>query len=178
MATGRVKFYNPEKGFGFLSQDDGGDDVHVRATALAAGIRELTRGTRVQFEVSTGPQGLRANAVRPLSADPRNTTAGESPRLSAAALDALITDLIAVLDNSVLPQLGKGIYPDPARSKNAAAMAHTVIHNLDPQSEKSESPDSTQIPRKAKTTNSRRAQARSATPRRSGGTPHRRHQPD
>ncbi len=52
MATGTVKWYNPQKGFGFIAPDDGGKDVFVHATALeAAGIRGLDDGQQVSFEL-------------------------------------------------------------------------------------------------------------------------------
>lgn len=53
MAQGKVKWYNPQKGFGFIAPDDGGKDVFVHATALeAAGIRSLSDGQDVSFEVT------------------------------------------------------------------------------------------------------------------------------
>jgi len=52
MATGTVKWYNPQKGFGFIAPDDGGKDVFVHATALeVAGIRGLNDGQQVSFEL-------------------------------------------------------------------------------------------------------------------------------
>ena len=52
MANGTVKWYNPQKGFGFIAPEDGGKDVFVHATALeAAGIRELNDGQQVSFEL-------------------------------------------------------------------------------------------------------------------------------
>ncbi len=52
MATGTVKWYNPQKGFGFIAPDDGGKDVFVHATALeAAGLRGLDDGQQVSFEL-------------------------------------------------------------------------------------------------------------------------------
>lgn len=53
MAQGKVKWYNPQKGFGFIAPDDGGKDVFVHATALeAAGIRILSDGQEVTFDVT------------------------------------------------------------------------------------------------------------------------------
>ena len=52
MANGKVKFYNPQKGFGFIAPEDGGKDVFVHATALeAAGIRGLDDGQQVSYEL-------------------------------------------------------------------------------------------------------------------------------
>ena len=67
MATGTVKWFNPTKGFGFIRQDDGGDDVFCHQSAIqASGFRTLAEGQRVEFEVSQGPKGLKADNVRPL----------------------------------------------------------------------------------------------------------------
>lgn len=53
MATGKVKWYNPQKGYGFIAPDDGGKDIFVHATALeAAGLRGLNDGQPVNFETS------------------------------------------------------------------------------------------------------------------------------
>ena len=67
MATGNVKWFNGEKGFGFIAQDDGGPDVFVHFSAIAGtGYRNLEEGQRVTFETSQGPKGLQAADVRPI----------------------------------------------------------------------------------------------------------------
>ena len=66
MITGTVKFYNDQKGFGFIQPDSGGQDVFVHATALErAGIRGLREGQKVTFEKGQGPKGPRAENLRP-----------------------------------------------------------------------------------------------------------------
>lgn len=66
MATGIVKWFSAEKGFGFITQDGGGADVFVHHSAIeGSGYRELSEGQRVAYETSTGPKGLQASAVRP-----------------------------------------------------------------------------------------------------------------
>ena len=65
MAQGTVKWFNAEKGFGFISQDDGGNDVFVHHSEIdARGFRSLDEGQRVQFEISQGDKGLKATGVR------------------------------------------------------------------------------------------------------------------
>ena len=65
MATGTVKWFNGEKGFGFISQDDGGADVFVHFSAIAGeGYRNLEEGQKVDYETSQGPKGLQAVNVR------------------------------------------------------------------------------------------------------------------
>ena len=63
MPTGKVKWYDAEKGFGFLSQEDG-PDVYVRAAALPAGVASLKPGTRVEFGIVQGRKGDQALQVR------------------------------------------------------------------------------------------------------------------
>ena len=66
MATGTVKWFNAEKGFGFISQPEGAD-VFVHFSAIqSSGYRSLEAGQSVEFEVQNGPKGLQAANVRPL----------------------------------------------------------------------------------------------------------------
>ncbi|HUP70158.1 MAG TPA: cold-shock protein [Acidimicrobiales bacterium] len=66
MATGTVKWFNAEKGYGFISQSDGAD-VFVHFSAIQSnGYRSLEEGQQVEFEVQDGPKGLQAASVRPL----------------------------------------------------------------------------------------------------------------
>src|SRR5947209_10989578 len=66
MATGTVKWFNDAKGFGFITQDGGGEDVFCHHTAIQAeGFRTLAEGQKVTFEVQKGPKGLQAQNVRP-----------------------------------------------------------------------------------------------------------------
>jgi CspA family cold shock protein len=66
MASGTVKWFNGEKGFGFITQDSGGPDVFVHFSAITGtGFRNLKEGQKVDFEVTQGPTGLQAANVRP-----------------------------------------------------------------------------------------------------------------
>ena len=65
MATGTVKWFNSEKGYGFITQDDGGPDVFVHFSAIAGeGFRNLDEGQKVEFDVVSGQKGPQAANVR------------------------------------------------------------------------------------------------------------------
>lgn len=67
MAQGTVKWFNAEKGFGFIAQQDGGDDVFVHYSAIQTnGYKTLDENQQVEFDVTQGPKGPQAENVRPL----------------------------------------------------------------------------------------------------------------
>jgi CspA family cold shock protein len=66
MATGTVKWFNAEKGFGFIEQDGGGADVFAHYSAIAtSGYRELQEGQKVSFDITQGPKGPQAANIQP-----------------------------------------------------------------------------------------------------------------
>jgi len=65
MATGTVKWFNDAKGFGFITQDNGGEDVFCHFSAVQSdGFKSLAEGQKVEFDVVKGPKGLQAQNVR------------------------------------------------------------------------------------------------------------------
>jgi CspA family cold shock protein len=67
MATGTVKWFNAEKGFGFIAPDDGSADVFAHYSAIASsGYRSLDENQKVQFDVTQGPKGPQAENIQPL----------------------------------------------------------------------------------------------------------------
>ena len=65
MAQGTVKWFNAEKGFGFIAQEDGGDDVFVHYSAIQSqGYKSLDENQKVEFDVTQGPKGPQAESVR------------------------------------------------------------------------------------------------------------------
>jgi CspA family cold shock protein len=68
MAQGSVKWFNSEKGYGFIEQEGGGQDVFVHYSAIEAdGFRNLEEGQRVEFDITEGQKGPQASNVRPLA---------------------------------------------------------------------------------------------------------------
>ena len=72
MPTGKVKWYDAEKGFGFLSQEDG-EDVYVRSSALPAGVEGLKAGQKVEFGVASGRRGPQALSLKLIDPPPTLT---------------------------------------------------------------------------------------------------------
>lgn len=67
MATGTVKWFNSEKGYGFVTPDDGSADVFAHFSAIQSnGYRTLEEGQKVEFDTAQGPKGLQAENIRPL----------------------------------------------------------------------------------------------------------------
>ena len=81
MATGRVKWFSNEKGFGFIEQDGGGPDVFCHFSAISAsGFRSLNEGDEVEFEVEQGQKGLQAKNVEVTNAAPASARPQRSQR--------------------------------------------------------------------------------------------------
>ncbi len=67
MTTGTVKWFNAEKGFGFIAPDGGGPDVFAHYTAItSSGFRSLDENQKVEFEITQGPKGPQASNITPL----------------------------------------------------------------------------------------------------------------
>ena len=81
MAQGTVKWFNAEKGFGFIEQDGGGADVFVHYSAISTGgYRSLDEGQKVQFDVTQGPKGPRRRTSPLSERDTRSRQRQQSPR--------------------------------------------------------------------------------------------------
>jgi cold shock protein len=124
--TGKVKWYDIDKGFGFLSRDDGGD-VFVHASSLPTGTEALQPGARVEFGVAAGKRGEQALSVRVLDPVP---TVSSVQRKKPDDLTAIIEDLIKLLDD-VGNTLRRDRYPDRVESRKVAGVLRAVADQLD-----------------------------------------------
>jgi CspA family cold shock protein len=124
--TGKVKFFNAEKGFGFLSNDEG-DDVFVHRDALPEGMTEIKPGTRVEYGVVSGRKGNQAMQVRVLDPVPSVVRNARKP---ADEMAPLVEDLIKLLDNTS-NSLRRGRYPERAEARKIAGLLRAFADNLD-----------------------------------------------
>ena len=130
MPSGKVKWYDADKGFGFLSQEDG-PDVYVRSDALPDGVTTLKAGTRVEFGIAQGRRGEQALQVRILEAPAsvqRNQSAAR--RKKPEEMVPIVEDLIRLLDG-----LGEayrhGRHPDPRTAHPVAKLLRALADELD-----------------------------------------------
>lgn len=130
MPTGKVKWYDQEKGFGFISGDDG-EDVFLHANALPQGVSTLGGGTRVEFGIVEGRRGAQALSVTVLEPAPSvAANRRERDRKSAQDMEVIIEDLIKLLDG-VGASLRRGRYPDKAQGSKIAQVMRRVADDLD-----------------------------------------------
>ena len=133
--TGKVKWYDGEKGFGFLSQE-GGEDVYVRAEALPEGVEALKAGQKVEFGMASGRRGPQALSIKVLEPAPTIKRGGgarrETPRKrSADELHGMVEDMITLLEAKVQPDLRRGKYPDRKTSQMISEVVRAVARELD-----------------------------------------------
>ena len=126
MPTGKVKWYDVEKGFGFLSKDEGGD-VFVRSSALPEGVATLKPGTRVEFGIAQGRKGDQALQVRVLDAP---ASVSKAMRKKPAEMVNIVEDLYRLLEN-IEGGYRAGRHPDPKTAKPTAMLLRALADELE-----------------------------------------------
>ncbi|MFT4298859.1 MAG: cold-shock protein [Aeromicrobium sp.] len=131
MPTGKVRWFDAAKGFGFLSSDEGAD-VFVHADALPAGVETLKPGQRVEFGIVQGRRGDQALQLRLIeSATPGRKQGGPpAKRKTPEQMVVIVEDLIRMLDD-----LGEayrhGRHPDAKKAKPVAQVLRALASELD-----------------------------------------------
>jgi CspA family cold shock protein len=126
MPTGKVKWYDADKGFGFVSSP-GIEDTYVGAQVLPAGVKELVPGQRVDFDVAEGRRGPQALQVRVLDKGPRRAAHKYSPE----QLLGLVQDTVTLIEDRVQPALEAGRRPDRKEGHQVAEILRTIARELD-----------------------------------------------
>ena len=126
MPTGKVKWFDTERGFGFIASDEG-DEVFLHASALPAGVTAPKPGAKVDFGVADGRRGPQALSVKFLDPVPSIVKAQRKPVDDMAVI---VEDLIKVLDK-VGNDLRRGRYPEKATGEKYAALLRAVADNLE-----------------------------------------------
>ena len=131
MPSGKVKWFDPAKGFGFLSQDDGGPDVYVHSDALPDGTTAVKPGARVEFGIAQGRRGDQALQVKVLDA-PASVSRNQSQarRKSPEEMTSIVEDLIRMLDG-VGESYRRGRHPDPRTAAPAAKVLRALADELE-----------------------------------------------
>ncbi len=134
MPTGKVKWYDVDKGFGFLSQEDG-EDVYVRSSALPAGVEGLKAGQRVEFGIASGRRGPQALSLKLIEPPPSlaktRREASAEHKHSPDELHGMVEDMITLLESVVQPELRKGRYPDRKTARRVSDVVKAVARELD-----------------------------------------------
>lgn len=128
MPSGRVRWFDAKKGYGFIINEEG-DDVFMSASALPDGVTTLRKGARVEYSVVDGRRGPQAMNVHLIASVPSMVKA---TRPKPDDMAAIVEDLIKLLDAA-----GNGLrrhhYPSAAESKKLATLLRAVADNFDVQ---------------------------------------------
>lgn len=130
MPSGKVKWYDAEKGFGFLSQPDG-PDVYVHSDALPEGVTSLKAGTRVEFGIAQGRRGEQALQVQVLDAPASvSRNRAQAKRKKPEEMVPIVEDLIRLLDG-VGEAYRHGRQPDRRAAAPVAKLLRALASELE-----------------------------------------------
>lgn len=132
MPTGKVKWYDPDRGFGFVSNPDG-EDVYVGSQVLPDGVTELHKGQRLEYdfaEARKGPQAMRVTVLDDGPA-PSPQKGPRGHRYSPDKLHELVQDTVTLLESRVQPSLEAGRRPDRREGRQVAEILRTIARELD-----------------------------------------------
>jgi cold shock protein len=127
--TGKVKWFDSEKGFGFLARDDGGE-VFVHSSALPAGTTALRQGQRVEFGIVEGRKGAQALQVRLLEAPP-TVAVSKHGRKKPDEMIPILEDLMKLLDG-ISDIYRRGKHPESREAKKIATLLRAVADDIEP----------------------------------------------
>lgn len=127
MPRGKVKFYDAEKGFGFIVDEENGESVYVHASTLPDGVTTLRPGTRVDMDVADARRGPQVLSMRLV--DPAPSVA-RARRMRPADMADMVEDLIRLLDDAS-NGLRQGRYPDRGHSQKIATVLRAVADNFE-----------------------------------------------
>lgn len=135
MPTGRVKWYDAEKGFGFLSQEEG-EDVYVRSSSLPDGVTELKAGQKVEFGLASGRRGPQALSLKLIDPPPslsrtRREASAPEHKHTPDELHGMVSDMITLLEDVVQSELRRGRYPDRKTARKVSEVVKAVARELD-----------------------------------------------
>ena len=128
MPSGRVRWFDANKGYGFI-QNEQGTDVFLPATALPEGVKTLRKGAKVEYSVVEGRRGPQAMGLTLVASAPSLVKA---TRPKPDDMAAIVEDLIKLLD-SAGNQLRRHHYPSPAESKKLATLMRAVADKFEVQ---------------------------------------------
>ncbi|MFC7375261.1 cold-shock protein [Brachybacterium sp. GCM10030267] len=127
MPRGKVKFYDAEKGFGFILDDEDGQSVYVHASTLPEGVATLRPGTKVDFDIVDGRRGPQVLALRMLEPAP---SVSRARRPKPDEMAGMVEDLIRLLDDAS-NGLRQGRYPDRAHAQKISTVLRAVADNFE-----------------------------------------------
>ncbi|MEJ5997319.1 cold-shock protein [Corynebacterium sp. H130] len=127
MPIGKVKWFDVERGFGFVS-NPGDEDVYVNKQVLPKGVTELHPGQRIDFDFAAGRRGPQALRVRVLDDAPARKP---QHKYKPEELASMISDMMTLLETSIQGPLLAGRYPERKEGRQVAEILRAVAKELD-----------------------------------------------